>query len=519
VRPVQPPADLSPTAEPAGPLEPAPLAVPRWYGAGLWAVTVGLLAVACLIALLVGVYIYHDQPALGAILAVAVFALASWRNGRVLLRPSPAAFVVGVVALAVALRYLAVLLVPYFPSKDFLCYHDTGRHLAETGVFCPGGYRCFWPPLQVGTIGGLYRALGTNFRWVQFANVLYGGLTVGGVWLLARRVFSERVARTAALLAALTPSMVFACVLLGAEVPETFWFVAALVAFVTVDRRRRLGWAEPILCGILLGVASLIRPTFVLLPFALGLHMLLSWRRRRGAALATAVGILLGTALTVAPWTARNYRVTGGFVLVSSTGGINLYSGNNDDAKGDYTRSASQHCYDISRDDLELQANGTRLALEWIRTHPGRFAQLAGAKFLRFWSNDIEIAWWALHDPSDVHEFLDVHWRIHYAAEGGSTGFYIACLAAAVVGLWLRRRQLVANRAWMFMTVLCLYFTCIHMVFESQAKYRFMLTPLLCIYAALPPISPRRRLGKNTGTVTCFRYRKILQNKELRQKE
>jgi cytochrome b561 len=68
---------------------------------------------------------------------------------------------------------------------------------------------------------------------------------------------------------------------------------------------------------------------------------------------------------------------------------------------------------------------------------------------------------------------------------GLSVGYYIAMIVALVVGLLRFGRQLARNRAWMFFPIMAAYFTAIHMVFESQGKYHFMLVPLMCIFAAL----------------------------------
>jgi 4-amino-4-deoxy-L-arabinose transferase-like glycosyltransferase len=255
-----------------------------------------------------------------------------------------------------------------------------------------------------------------------------------------------------------------------------------------VEGRRR--WWGALGSGVCLGIGALIRPTFVLLPIPLGLHMLLSWPRKL-AALRLAALMAAGVALAVLPWTARNYHVTGGFILISSNGGGNLYSANNDEAQGAYTESAWQYLYDNARDDLELQRMGFQRAVQWITTHPRRFGELAVIKFCNFWQTDKDMAWWALQQVSIDHPELGTPREAMMLAEGGSVGFYLVCLLAGAVGLWRHRRRLRKRRGWMFLTPVLLYFTLVHMVFEAQAKYHYMLTPLLGLYAALVVVPAR----------------------------
>ncbi|GAG30581.1 unnamed protein product, partial [marine sediment metagenome] len=241
-------------------------------------------------------------------------------------------------------------------------------------------YRCFFPPGQVFALGVMYRLFDGSVRAAQMLNVVYATLTVLGVWYIARQWFGQSVARAASLLAAFLPSTIFACMLIGAEVPEAFWLTAALCFHAAIAKRSHKAIGA-FACGLCLGIGSLIRPTLVLLPLPIGLHMLLTHRNRRGALIsACAVGI--GVAATVLPWTYRNYRVTGGFILISSNGGQVLYSANNDDAQGDYTESATDYLYRHAPDDLTLQNLGTKLACRWIRANPRRFLALGVKKFV-----------------------------------------------------------------------------------------------------------------------------------------
>ena len=417
-----------------------------------------------------------------------------------MMRPRTWVWLVGLMLLATGLR-LATMAIPYTPCADWHVYHQGGITMARYGTLgreidgVSQGYRCFFPPGQLFALGMGYRLLGEHVWVGQLLNVLWSVPLVPGLWYLGRRMFSEKVGRAAALLGAVLPSTVFGCMVLGAEAPEAFWLVGALCVYVRWVEGR-FHWAGALACGVMLGVGALIRPTYALLLAPMGLHMLLAWPGWRKAMAAGAL-VALGTALVVAPWTWRNYRVTGGFILISSNGGGNLWSANNELAEGAYTDQTWQWLYKNCPDDLSLQREGSARAKAWIAANPGRFALLAGVKLFRFWCNDMEIAWWALEQTHIDHPQLGIprFWRD--AGQGISQGFYILLAGAGTIGLWRGRRRWAQRREWMIIPVLCAYFTAIHMVFESQGKYHYMLVPLLCILAGLAFERPCDQPGGN----------------------
>ena len=284
-------------------------------------------------------------------------------------------------------------------------------------------------------------------------------------------------------MAALAQSAVFGSVLIGAEVPATFWLVLGLCIYAGGVEARG-GRIAGIICGICLGIGSLIRPTLVLLPIPIVLHMILSDPERKRAVVRGAA-IVLGVAVAVLPWTYRNYKVTGGFLLISSNAGGNLYSANNDEGSGAYTESAWVHLFDNCDDDLSLQHVGMRMGLDWIARNPGRFVTLAARKFALFWGTDKDVVWWAMVHPPMDHPELPAAPMTGHVAQGISCGFYVACFAAGLIGLWFQRGRLIRTRGWMIVLPIFLYFTVVHMVFEAQDKYHFMLTPLVCVIAGV----------------------------------
>ncbi len=353
------------------------------------------------------------------------------------MRPSERAWIAGIFIFAVALRGAFVVGLPYRPApEDFSAYHLFGKTMAQTwtlGVQDKSGenisYRCFFPPGQVFTLGVCYRsaaaidgfsnATGLTARRpdqieqdgvlaAELLNVLLASASVVMVHLLGRRFFGTLIGRGASILAAVLPSTVFGCMVIGAEVPETFWLLLALCIYGrladSAASGRPAAWASSpfriyaffVLCGVCLGIGALFRPTYLLLPIPIGLHMLLSWRTR-GKALAAVMAITIGLAVVVAPWTYRNYLVTRSFMPVSSNGGGNLWSGNNECASdnwGTYTAWTWDWLFKNAPTDVDLHREGLARAKAWIAAHPGEFASLSLKKFCVLWYGDKDMAWW-----------------------------------------------------------------------------------------------------------------------------
>jgi 4-amino-4-deoxy-L-arabinose transferase-like glycosyltransferase len=211
-----------------------------------------------------------------------------------------------------------------------------------------------------------------------------GGLGVVLVGLLAWRLAGPRAARLAALVAAAYPPLVW--IAASALSEAIFWPLGLGVAWL-FDRAARepRGLASGVACGVLGGVAVLIRPAMILF-FPLAAAWLLL--RRRPALVAA---LAAGSLLVVTPWTARNYHHYGRFVLVASEGGVTFWTGNNALARGEGDLAANP---DIRRAQIALRAEYPDLseeemepiyyreALAWIRSHPVEWAVLEARKLL-----------------------------------------------------------------------------------------------------------------------------------------
>jgi hypothetical protein len=215
----------------------------------------------------------------------------------------------------------------------------------------------------------------------KLATVCYGeakfGVIAGVLWILSMRLLPQWDVSNTIL------GLVCFCLLTGRNI-----------------RRGESGpWALG--AGALGGLLLLLNPStaFVTGPWLVWLFVRhrIAWRTAvRYSALAAAT-----TALCVAPWLVRNYRIWGVMVLRTSLG-ITLYSSNSDCAQPSLYQEAVTGCIQktfpvdsepeahLLRTMGEVRYDRLRTAdtMRWIAMHRGRFTQLTVGRIRDFWFPD-----------------------------------------------------------------------------------------------------------------------------------
>ncbi|MCJ7750088.1 MAG: hypothetical protein MUQ65_03185, partial [Armatimonadetes bacterium] len=93
-------------------------------------------------------------------------------------------------------------------------------------------------------------------------------------------------------------------------------------------------------------------------------------------------------------WLVRNERLGLGPLTLSSAGGVNLWMGNNDLAlNGGYLREAQALVDPTNLGEMEADRAYRRAAIEWTRSHPGRYFALCATRLIRLLG--VEPDWWA----------------------------------------------------------------------------------------------------------------------------
>lgn len=275
--------------------------------------------------------------------------------------------------------------------------HGNGYRLldGQPTAYYPVGYSlslaaAFWvlyqtplpDDIETGVIAGL------NVAW-QVGTVL---LCFAIAWRITRRVEAGLVAAAAV---AVWPNLVFhSAVALSESLFMVLFVGAVLLAVAGPWEARRFEPWRLVAIGVLLGAATLVRPVSVPFFAALALVWLLArfgWRRALAhTGIVTAVAVAV-----VTPWLVRNVIVMDELTLSTNTGD-NLCMSRRVGGSGTF-ELPNPRCFSGPFDDLprpayetERDAQGRRLAFEFVRDHPGEEVRLWWRRFLHTFRDDTD---------------------------------------------------------------------------------------------------------------------------------
>jgi 4-amino-4-deoxy-L-arabinose transferase-like glycosyltransferase len=375
---------------------------------------------------------------------------------------------------------------------DAAGYWDLARHLSrgeDFAIYDPPRYVERMPGFPAVLAGGM-KLLGERPLPLRLLLAIVGTAACGLVYLLGRELVDHSAGLVGCLLAAISPSLVVFSVLFLSETLFAGALLASLIALArlvkadlpadsTDTRGRRIGLA--VVAGFLAALATLVRPTWLLVAPGFAMAWLAAPGNRKER-FAPALAMLCALAVTMAPWTIRNYRVTGHFVPTTLWVGASLYDGISPQATGDSDmRFVEKDGHYTRRDvrDFEYQADRhyRQTALEFAREHPGRVLVLAAIKLSRFFNPFPNAAQFG-------------HWMIAW----GVGLFESLVLLVAIAGGWRLRA---AAWQWLLAAGPLLYFALVHSVFVGSVRYRLPAEyPLLVLSAVGLVAITRWRAGR-----------------------
>ena len=325
------------------------------------------------------------------------------------------------------------------------------------------------PPLYPYLMAAVFQLFGVYTyasAWVLLGiNSLFATVTCIPIFLIAHRVFGERVAIWSAYAWALNPYVWYWSIHWIWDTTFTPLVLTGLflLALESQEWRGVRGW---ILFGALYGIGALANPTMLaFLPFC-GIWM---WHQRFRRGLPSLGGVVVSSIvffLVLSPWVLRNYQVFGRFVFLRDDFGLQFRLGNGPFADGMLMAYLQPN---LNRVELErFQQMGElaygeackRQAFDWIRSYPGRFVVVSLKRFFYYWNGV----------PRATGSLSPVDFR---------TSAFLATSVLAIWGAVLAVRQK-RPAAWLFAGLIIFYPLTYYFVFP-HARYRHPIEPELTI--------------------------------------
>ncbi len=377
-------------------------------------------------------------------------------------------------------------------AEDRDLYWGIAAHLVSgEGYVHPdlGHATAYRPPLYPLLLAAILW-MGGGVKMLAVVQISLGVATAWLTWRLSCKLEMSRTASLATAFVALNPLLIQSTALAMTETLCAFLLVALMDRIVGVfHQERHSAWMS----GMLLGLAMLCRPTvwaFVVLAILVSAALLVLpkftlARHSLTVARFKWLVIVVVCALTVSPWAIRNQLTFHKPILTTTHGGYTLLLGNNDAAFRDEIANATGVSWEsgswqvelerelmlrqglVPSDEIGRDSSMSRLAIEWITQHPGKFWDLCWLRVRRFWN--------LFPGGMDAGSLpLVIRW--------GMAVFFGLELSAAAVGLWrLRRDEWVV---WWPLVLLVLSFALVHVVYWSNLRMRAPVEPVLALLAA-----------------------------------
>lgn len=367
------------------------------------------------------------------------------------------------------------------PIVDSYAYHLLALSILDGTAT---GEALFWQPLFYPSLLALiYKIAGIGFWAPRILQALAGALSCVLVYCTASLAFTRRTGLVAGLIMAFYGPLIFIEGELMAEGWAVFWIACLLpLLMLAVRRDHPLIYLATGLCGSL---AVLTRPPLLIFFFAacIGQTFILSRQVRLKQALIRLAMIAVGFGFIALPVARLNRNLTGQTGFLPSSGGINLYIGNNPDWvrtvmarpgfewRSVYMLPNKDGCTNNWESSVWFKKQVLRFATE----QPGLFLRGLFQKTARFFSSR-EI-------PRNLDIYLFRQWAPLLSAlvwKIGGFGFPFGIfLPLMLLGLVFNRRRM----PWPVWSLLIFYPPVIIMHFVA-ARYRLLILPAAAVAAA-----------------------------------
>jgi hypothetical protein len=264
--------------------------------------------------------------------------------------------------------------------------------------------------------------------------------------------------------------------------------------------------------GIMLGVAALDRTNIlVFLPVVVWYYMSHRGIKPGKMLFRSVIYFVIGMVLVITPFALRNYLRSGDLILASNNWGVNLYIGNNPEARGVFLIPESsglhntEHIYEDAKAVAE-KAEGKALK-------PSKVSEFWARKALSFISHNVKAEirllvtkLGLLLNAYEVPNHLNFYFfrqEIIPALKFGFVGFWLLA-PLAICGILMTVRRGLTRKDILLLGYAVFYILSLLPFFVSD-RYRVPLIPILAFYAAVAIIE-LWRLGRNRATGPIILY-------------
>lgn len=386
---------------------------------------------------------------------------------------------VAIATLVVVVRVAAAFVLQQTMDSDAHAYFKMAQGLGERGELLDQfGQHAFYSAGYPLILTPFFTLFGSSVGVALMLNML---LALASAWLIFRITLEISENRMAGCVAAIgyaiwLPSIWNATIIAKENLSTPL--MLALGLFTIFIARNGSSLRYGFIAGILWGAGLLTGGSVLLLCLGVAVALILLWQRHKqfSRAFRTGLSFIAGASILLAPWLYATDKMVGRPMLTTNAA-FNLYLGNNPAANGHFVSMAEtplgKEWKKIRTGLGEAKAADVlqEEAVQWIKEHPGRAAELAALKLFYFWQPNIP-------DAKDFHASKAVvAIRLVEIIQYG--------LIVLFGFLAFRSRLIAGDAKWIIATMIA-GFWLIHAVAYIIPRYRDPVIPLLLVMASIP---------------------------------
>lgn len=336
-------------------------------------------------------------------------------------------------------------------------------------------------------LAGIYSVFGHNIPAVWIIHALMRVLTVAIVVGIALRLFKdhthkETIALIAGLLIGLSPDLIVVQAMLLTETLGVLLLAASIwLSLILIERPT---WWSVLGASLVFTLGIMTRPTTALM-FFIVVGVLL-YKRKWLPALC----MFLFPVLIMTPWALRNHRIYDHLVLTSSTGGYDLWVGNNLEAIGGFDKSPEIKEARKNLHIIELDKLGFEKYFSFIAEHPVKFVELQFRKTTMYFSLIRPTGFWSYLRDTPIQQGLTL------LTSGIWTATLLIAGIAGFIWMLMRRRDI---EMWLVGAFAILQPIAVIPIIV-EARYRYPLFPFLALFGAVFLIELYTKWNTEEGT-------------------
>jgi Dolichyl-phosphate-mannose-protein mannosyltransferase len=245
-------------------------------------------------------------------------------------------------------------------------------------------------------LAAVYSIVGENYLFSYITFSLLGMFSCLFIFLTAEILLDKKKALIAAVLSVFYFPHIYFSTVFASE--NLFIFCLSLGILFFMKYLKTGSHYFILLSGLVLGYSTLTRPFAILLLPSFLIILISENKNNLKKVILPALLYSISFSSIIAPWTIRNYKVHGKFVLVATNGGSTFYGGNNSivatqpkllGAWVSTTELPYRSLIDATPNEVAHDKLEWKLGIDWIKGHIISLPVLLVAKISRFFLPDV----------------------------------------------------------------------------------------------------------------------------------